>query len=177
MKKLLLILLCLPLLFSCGGNKKENWLTKVNLKGKVKELTETTFNAKEAFGDLAKDGLEYKCKYKIDEDGNLIEFNQYDNDGELIEKWKAKYDEDGNLIEESHYDKDGELVLKQKCKYDEDGNLTEWTSFGYFEKDEELDFMYKYKYAEFDKKNNWIVKVRYSNDTPTAIEEREIEYY
>ena len=38
MKKLLLILLCLPMIFSCGEKKEENDLTRDNLKGKVKEI-------------------------------------------------------------------------------------------------------------------------------------------
>ena len=55
MKKLLLILLCLPLLFSCGENK--NSLTRYNIKGNVKEIIETSFDAKEAFGELQKKNL------------------------------------------------------------------------------------------------------------------------
>ena len=40
MKKILLILFFVPLLFGCGGEKKENNLTKSNIKGKVKEIIE-----------------------------------------------------------------------------------------------------------------------------------------
>ncbi|MBT7896966.1 MAG: hypothetical protein HN564_08190, partial [Flavobacteriales bacterium] len=58
MKKLLLIILCLPINYcSCEGEKKENDLTKYNIKGKVNEITETKYNAKESFGDFQKTDL------------------------------------------------------------------------------------------------------------------------
>ncbi len=53
MKKLLLILLCVPLMFSCGDKKDktdntekkeiENDLAKENIKGKVKQIIEDDF--------------------------------------------------------------------------------------------------------------------------------------
>jgi len=147
MKKLLLILLCLPILFGCGGGKKENDLTIKNIKGKVKEIIENKFNVKEAFGDLEKSDLVFR-------------------------QWK-RYDDDGNETEFNHYDKDGELETSEKYKYDDEGFLTE--SFTY-DKDGNLEMMYKHKY-EFDEKNNWIVKTLYEYDKPTNITEREIEYY
>ena len=52
MKKLLLILLCVPLLFSCEENESD--LTRANIKGNVKEIVETTFDAKLAFGEPQK---------------------------------------------------------------------------------------------------------------------------
>ena len=198
MKKLLLMLLCLPLLFGCGGDKKENDLTEYNIKGKVKELIETRYDAKEAFGDLEKGDLERKqkskfnedgnttefikwkdgelkgkAKWKYDEDGNKTEETSYNSDGELEAKAKHKYDEDGNQTERTSYDKDGELRWKDKYKYDEDGNQTEWTSY---DKDGELEWKYKYKY-EFDKENNWIVETTYTDDKPFSITERKIKYY
>ena len=108
MKKLLLILLCLPLLFSCG-NKKENDLTAGNINGKVKELIETSFNVKEAFGDLEKGDLKSKKKFKYNKDGNRTEGSSYDKDGELSYKWKFKYnefDKKNNWIVRTEYDDD-----------------------------------------------------------------------
>ena len=55
MKKLLLLLLCVPLIFSCG--EKDNSLTRANIKGNVKEIIETTFEAKEAFGEPQKENI------------------------------------------------------------------------------------------------------------------------
>ena len=45
MKKLLLILLCFPMLFSCGEKKEENDLSRDNLKGKVKEIIQVRLDA------------------------------------------------------------------------------------------------------------------------------------
>jgi antitoxin component YwqK of YwqJK toxin-antitoxin module len=199
MKKLLLILLCLPLLFGCGGEKKENDLTEYNIKGKIKDIIETRYDAKEAFGDLEKGDLVAKEKYKYDEDGNETEWTSYNSDGELEGKYKYKYDEDGNQTELTSYNSDGELEGKAKLKYDEDGNETEWTSYDKdgelewkykykydedgnqtestsYDKDGELEWKYKYKY-EFDKENNWIVETTYTDDKPFSITERKIEYY
>jgi hypothetical protein len=239
-----------------GGNKKENDLTKENLKGKVKELTETNFNAKKVFGDLEKDGLASKYQYKYDVGGNMTErsysngdgaeypymssstflydnngnkteSSSYDEDGNIRYNDKYKYDEDGNMTAIYIYDKDGELDGIYKYKYDVGGNMTEFnyisikleldwiykykydvggnktecafgggdggvksnlskykydedgneTECATYDEDGELEYKDQYKYDEFDKKNNWIVRTKYRNDTPTAIEEREIEYY
>ena len=155
MKKLLLILLCVPLMFSCGENNDEkvqkeeieNDLTRANIKGKVKEIIETTFSAKEYFGEPQK--------------------------GDLRTKYISKYNEDGNRTEETFYNADGELGGKYKYQYDEDGNITESTSYN---ADGEIDMKSKYQY-EYDKLKNWIVKTTYKDDKLTEIIEREIEYY
>ena len=69
MKKLLLILLCVPLIYSCGDNK--NSLTRENIKGNVKEIIETTFDAKEVFSEPQKENCMYKYKFQYNEDGNI----------------------------------------------------------------------------------------------------------
>jgi len=146
MKKLLLLLLCVPLLFSCG--EIENDLTRANIKGKVKEIIETTFSAKESFGEPQK--------------------------GDLRTKDISKYNEDGNRTEETSYNADGELARKYKDQYDEDGNITESTSYN---ADGEIDWKYKYQYDEFDNLKNRIVRTLYGDDILESIIEREIEYY
>ena len=160
MKKLLLILLCLPFLFSCGGKKQDNDLG--TLKGKVKICSEIIFEAKEAFGDLVK-GEKFNTphtKTKYDEYGNKTEVSSYDKDGKLwlYSSKKYKYDEDGNKTEESSYDKDGGLTSKSKYKYDEDSNLTEYSSYN---KDGELTSKSKYKY---DEDGNLTESNRYDKD-------------
>ena len=148
MKKLLLILLCVPLLFSCGANEKDNTdLTRENIKGDVKQIIETSFDAKEAFGEPQK--------------------------GDLRTKDISKYDEDGNMNENTYYNADGELIWKNNYQYDEDGNRTESTSYN---ADGELNWNYKYQY-EYDKIKNWIVRTEYIDDILESIIEREIEYY
>ena len=120
MKKLLLILLCLPLLFSCEGEKKENDLTKYNIKGKVNEITETKYNAKESFGDFQKTDLIYKFKYKYDKDGNQTEQSFYNKDGDLKNQYKYKYeyDHNNNWIVSIEYDNDSPYtIMEREIKY------------------------------------------------------------
>ena len=158
MKKLLLILLCLPLLFSCGRKKKDNDLG--NLKGKVKSVIRMHFAAKEVFGDFEKGDLDYKYEYKYDKDGNITETSSYDKDGKLrlYSSNKYKYDKDGNMTEEASCNKDGELRNKTKYKYDEEGNLTEEDLYN---KDGELRNKTKYKY---DEDGNLIEDIHYTKD-------------
>jgi len=58
-----------------------------------------------------------------------------------------KFDEKGNKTEESRYDINGNLVLDVNYKYD------------------------------YDDKGNWIRKIKFENEIPEYILEREIEYY
>ena len=90
MKKQILILLILSLHFSCGdGEKMDNDLTRINIKGDVKQIIETSFDAKEAFGEPQKGDLTRKLITKCNEDGNMTENKLYYADGEI--KWKYKY--------------------------------------------------------------------------------------
>ena len=109
MKELLLLLLCVTLMFSCGEN--ENDLTRENIKGNVKEIISTTFSAMDAKGDPKEWGLSYKGICKYNEDGNITEATVYNADGELFEKWKSQYDVVGNRTEETHYNANGEVIL------------------------------------------------------------------
>ena len=120
MKKLLLILLCMPLLFSCGENKND--LTSRNIKGNVKEIIETTFDAKEVFGEPQKGDLRYNYRDKYNEYGNVTENTSYNADGELISEWKYQFDEDGNRTVGMIFGEDGELDGRYNYQYDEDGN-------------------------------------------------------
>ena len=201
MKKLLLILLCLPLLFSCGEKKEENDLTRDNLKGKVKEITEVRLDAPLVSGERYNDIK----KHKYDENGKKIEMAWYSGE-ELIKKVKYnadengavgklvegkekeslpfrlsqqsnefKYDEEGNLTEHSYYDNEDKL-RKREHKYDEYENVTE--SIDYV--NGELSNTTKYKY-KFDASKNWtmVTATNYiGKDSSIALSiSRKIEYY
>ena len=170
MKKLLLLLLCVPLMFSCG--EIENSLTRANIKGKVKEIIETTFYAKEAFDEPQKGDLRQKKIIKYDEDGNITELTAYLADWEIDFKFKHQYDEDGNMTEETSCYADGELDSKTKYQYDEDGNMIGKSYAGWLFNDDDRTYQY-----EYDKLKNWIVRTEYIDDILEFIIEREIEYY
>jgi len=153
MKKLLYIFLGLSLIVACSDDDKKNDLTRNNLNGNVKSTYEISFEAIEKFGEIEKgdkrwqDYDESDNKLIYNDNGNRIEDNKYDKDGELTNKLKFKYDDNGNQIEEKNYDEDGELENK---------------------------YIYEYK---FDDKENWIQKTIFKDDKPTFIIEREIKYY
>lgn len=141
-----------------------------------------------------------KFTYKYDENGNRIEEVFYDSTGRLYyettskfdekgnqieyvffnprENWKNKetyeYDKKGNQIGGNYYDSSGRLTNKITYKYDEKGNQIE---FRYCNSDGKLKNKYTYKYNDFDKEGNWRKKVEFTNNKPTLIIEKKIEYY
>ena len=203
MKKIILAILSVLRLVSCKQSEKKNDLTEENLKGKVKSIKETLYEAVDKFGQIEK-GNWFNNYFTIyDKKGNIIEENDYDSDGSLNSKTTYKYDEKGNKIEENDYDSDGRLDSKTTYKYDEKGNTIEKNYYSYsdgrldskitykynekgntieendyYYSDGRLDSKttYKYKY-EYDKNNNWTQKIQYRNTIPNIITERIIEYY
>ena len=158
MKKIILATLSVLYLVSYGQlekkSEKKNDLTEENLKGKVKSIKETLYEAVDKFGQIEKGDVlvDSSAVYTDDghfkiynEKGNKIEENYYNSNGRLYSKTTYKYDEKGNIIEENHYDSNGRLDSK-------------------------------YTY-EYDKNNNWTQRIEYKNTIPHRITERIIEYY
>ena len=91
--------------------------------------------------------------------------NDYNNDGDLA-KWKLyKYDEDENIIEYNQYNPDNELLFKNKWEVDKYGNdIKEYQlytkKFPYRNTQRETMNSYVYKYDEY---KNWIEKISYEN--------------
>ena len=207
MKKIILAILSVLCLVSCNQSEKKNDLTEENLKGKVKSITENTYEAVEKFGQIEKGDVLVDSsavytddgRFKIyNEKGNKIEENYYNSNGSLIYKNTYKYDEKGNIIEENYYNSNGRLYSKTTYKYDEKGNMIE-DNF-YDSDDGSLIYKNTYKYDEkgniieenhydsngrldskytyeYDKNNNWTQRIEYKNTIPHRITERIIEYY
>lgn len=140
------ISICLIIAFvNCYGQKKTDW-QKSNLKGRVKSLTTTEYDATEKFGEPVKAGIKEKTEtitihfdskgmithpekgtntvYKYDTRGNKIEETTYGSDNSTIEsKSVFKYDASGNVIEEINYNSSGEQTEKKVNTYDVNGNL------------------------------------------------------
>lgn len=177
MKKIILAILSVLRLVSCKQSEKKNDLTEENLKGKVKSIKETTYEAVEKFGQIEKGDALYDddaFPFTIyNEKGNKIEEYWYNSDGSLLYKSTYKYDEKGNKIEENSYDSDGRLHSKYTYKYDEKGNIIEEN---WYDSDGSLYEKHTYKY-EYDKNNNWTQRIQYKNTIPLNITERIIEYY
>ena len=207
MKKIILVILSVLCLVSCNQSEKKNDLTEENLKGKVKSITENTYEAVDKFGQIEKGDVlvDSSAVYTDDghfkiynEKGNKIEENYYNSNGRLYSKTTYKYDEKGNMIEDNFYDSDdGSLIYKNTYKYDEKGNKIEEYHY-----DEDGKFNYKntYKYDEkgnnieknnydsngrldskytyeYDKNNNWTQRIEYKNTIPHRITEKIIEYH
>ena len=207
MEKIILVILSVLCLVSCNQSEKKNDLTEENLKGKVKSITENTYEAVEKFGQIEKGDVlvDSSAVYTDDghfkiynEKGNKIEENYYNSNGSLIYKNTYKYDEKGNKIEENYYNSNGRLYSKTTYKYDEKGNMIE-DNF-YDSDDGSLIYKNTYKYDEkgnnieknnydsngrldskytyeYDKNNNWTQRIEYKNTIPHRITERIIEYY
>ena len=169
-------------LVSCNQSEKKNDLTEENLKGKVKSITENTYEAVNKFGQIEKGDIlvDSSAVYTDDghfkiynEKGNKIEKNVYDSNGRFHYKYTYKYDEKGNKIEENWYNSDGSLDSKYTYKYDEKGNIIEEN---YHNSNGRLYEKHTYKY-EYDKNNNWTQRIEYKNTIPHRITEKIIEYY
>ena len=167
MKKIILVILSVLCLVSCNQSEKKNDLTEENLKGKVKSITENTYEAVDKFGQIEKGDVlvDSSAVYTDDghfkiynEKGNKIEENYYNSNGSLIYKNTYKYDKKGNIIEEKSYYPDGSLIYKNTYKYDEKGNKIEDNSY---DSDGRLHSKYTYKY---DEKGNKIEENWYNSD-------------
>lgn len=118
-----------------------------------------------------------QCSFKYDTNGNQTERYDYYADGGLEGIQIFKYDGNGNRIERQQYDyyreTNGSLRFIETYKYDDNGNLTE----------EKTDYSkgsiakINFKYEEFDKYGNWLLRVKYDDGKPKLITERKIEYY
>jgi tetratricopeptide (TPR) repeat protein len=140
------ISICLIIAFvNCYGQKKTD-LQKNSLKGRVKSITTTVYNATEKFGEPVKDGIKEKSEivtiqfdtkgkiippskgdnvvFKYDTKGNITEETVYGSDNStIISKSVFRYDANSNVIEEINYDSQGELKEKKVNTYDVNGNL------------------------------------------------------
>jgi hypothetical protein len=112
-----------------------------------------------------------KHTYKYDNYGNIIERRHYNLiDNRLLSNTVNRYDKNNKVIEFKYFISDGKLSTNITYKYDEKGNLTEEYNYWYGS----LDYKYIYLY---DENGNWIKRIKFKNEIPTYILEREYEYY
>lgn len=142
-------------------------------ENKIKEI-----NPKFAFN--------FEFKYKVSENGKVIEENKYILDELMGHKTIYKFDERGYKIEEDRYVSLGDILsdeddgndrnfkIKIICRNDENGNMTEQKIYN---DNDSLLYQSTFNYSEFDKKKNWMKRIELENNIPKKITEREIEYY
>ena len=153
------------------GNKIKNDLLELNLRGRVKSLTEIEYKVLPNYGKIQEGDIIYKYIYFFNENGNLIETNSYDPDGNLDGKYIYAYDnKKGNKTEMTSYNPDGSSDEKCTYKYDGLGNLIQEIWYG---PDDKISKKYIYKYDDkgneismnrYDSHDSLICKDSYKND-------------
>lgn len=107
------------------------------------------------------------------EDGNEIERNNYNPNGGLYVKYISTYDVSGNKTQTNGYNSDNSLEDKRIYVYDTGGNITEEI---WYNSEGRLEDKSTYNY-QYDKCDNWIEIIKFVDDKPFEITEREITYY
>jgi len=127
----------------------KNSLTKENLKGNVKTLSEYSFAAVDKIDGIKKGqlkrndgGVDYQKTYNLS--GNLIEYLNLKNQTTI----KSIYDDKQNIVEEISTDIDSVFLFTNKYKYDSDNNIIEKTQY-----DSVGTFNSKYTYRHDSNKN------------------------
>lgn len=125
-----------------------------------------------------KDG-DYKFLTQYDDDGKIIETKEIQDYNTIISITRYKYDNRGNNIEKHIMGDPHVISYKDIYEYDNNDNpikekritvdIEGITNISY-----EVNYIYKY-----DKYNNWIQRISYSDDCPypCTLTERSIEYY
>lgn len=122
MKRNLLLALTIGILLaSCGEeDKKETTYDIWGLNCPVKSIKVTTYEAKNKFGELTKNGIAEENNYFVafNTAGKAESVSTFGKEGDLVAMEKYKYDSNGNLTEVSSYGHDGELLCQQLYEYE-----------------------------------------------------------
>src|ERR1035437_1229094 len=104
MRKLFLLLIVIASIAkqSQAQNHKTD-LQEMNLKGKVKSLKESTYQATDKGGKVQKEKIYVSYDYVFNEQGYKIEKNEYNTNGSLDNKCTYLYNDKGNNIEVNMY--------------------------------------------------------------------------
>jgi len=100
-----------------------------SLKGKVKSIHLTTFNATDILGELSKKDVKNYFVGLYDTLGNKKEETHYNGSGNISEKYKFKYDSKNKLESESRFNANGKLYGKLVYKYDKNNFIIEITDY------------------------------------------------
>ena len=150
-------------LFFCfqQSGKKKTGAELDGLKGTVKQVKQECYNAIDSSYEIIKSSKSdiNNNLTRYDENGNKINYCQYDSTGRLLYRHTYKYDGDGNQIEEAWYNPDSTLYLKSTFKYDDNGNQIE-------ENDRRPNGSLRYRSTStYDSKGNKIKENQYNPDS------------
>lgn len=99
-----------------------------HLKGPVHTVKEVCYKVDLKTGKPEKGRQLGKSDYLFDTKSKLVEKNDYDSAGTLIERYVANYDDNENMLEETQYTTDS-VLGKYKYRYDAKNNMIGWMSF------------------------------------------------
>lgn len=139
MKRNFIILSALLILAACNNSKDLNSWSCDGLSGKVKTLMSKCYEATERFGEVEKMNIieYYDSEYEIplhpaylaeyNEEGNVVKFTTYDEEGERLSVVKSEYI-GNNQVAQSAYDSDGKVYYSWKLEVNND-KVVNYTQF------------------------------------------------
>lgn len=139
MKRNIIILSALLILAACNNSKDLNSWSCDGLSGKVKTLMSKCYEATERFGEVEKMNVieYYDSEYEIplhpaylaeyNEEGNVVKFTTYNEDGERLTVVKSEYI-GNNQVAQSAYDSDGKVYYSWKLEVNND-KVVNYTQF------------------------------------------------
>ena len=80
------------------------------LKGKIKIVVDSMFSAKEMFGEIMKDTLEYTATCSFDTKGNMTKYYKYDGNGKLEYGYTFYYEYQNDKKETKRFSESNELI-------------------------------------------------------------------
>ncbi len=152
--KIISILTLIIFLSACGGRgkEKETHVKILGLKGRVKSVKYSSYDAELKFGEIKKGARSSSGQdnryYYFNEEGVKVEEGEYDLNGQIQRKRLYRYNESGKLIETSDFNLNDEFTGKTIYKTDDKGNLIETSEF-----DSKGEFMGKIIYTRDEKGN------------------------
>jgi hypothetical protein len=133
----------------CANAQFKNDLSRLKLKGKVRSVTESEYNA-------GHDVLKWKSVTRFNDSGNVVGFVTYSSAGEVLSRTTFQYNDTGKVIEENRYKADGTLNVRTTYQYDLKGNKIEEYNY------DAAGTMFMKVLSKFDGKGNRIVKDSYN---------------
>jgi len=135
-------------------------------------------------------------KYIYDEKGNLIEYHEFNSNGEQLDKTVTQYNNNGEKISTYDYDRNDSIekvqtysfednskrmIVKQDKQaikliftYDDNGNEISYSEV--YENDKVCQIIVS-KYDNFDEQNNWTNRIMIYKGKVDRVFEREIQYF
>ena len=161
MKALIMSVTVLAMFCWCGEMQAEqaktakaitvlNDLAVLGLKGKVKNLNESTCDAVIKDGEIQKGNVREKKVTLFNAKGNITEISKFGKDEKLESKTVVKYDGSDRKTEEVESKSDGSLISKTTFKYDNSGSLIERlkSAVNEYDKNKTMEFKDTFKYDD-----------------------------